>query len=50
MARAVFAHSGLREQVLLKVLDLVDSEYAALRRKTGPSGPSAFRRLLVEKL
>ena len=44
MARAVFAHSALREQVLLKVLDLVDSECAALS-KSGPSGPSPFHRL-----
>ena len=50
VARAVFAHSALREQVLLKVLDLVDSECAALCRKTGPSGPSPFRRLPVEKM
>lgn len=50
MARAVFAHSALREQVLLKVLDLVDSECAALCQKTGPDGPSPFCQLPVEKM
>ena len=50
VARAVFAHSALREQVLLKVLDLVDSECAALCQETGPSGPSPFHQLLVEKM
>ena len=49
VARAVFAHSAIREQVLLKVLDLVDSECAALCQKTGPDGPSPFRQLPVEK-
>ena len=50
MARAVLAHSALREQVLLKVLDLVDSECAALCRKTGADGPSPFRQLPVKKM
>ena len=50
MARAVFAHSTLREQVLLKVLDLIDSECAALCRKAGTDGQSPFRRLPLEKL
>ena len=49
MARAVLAHSTLREQEPLKVLDLVDSECAALCWKTGPNGPSPFCRLPVEK-
>ena len=50
MARAVFAHSTLREQVLLKVLDLIDSECAALCRKAGTDDQSPFRRLPLEKL
>ena len=50
VARAVFAHSALKEQILLKVLDLVDGECAALCRKTGQNGSSPFRRLPVEKM
>ena len=50
VAKAVFAHSALREQILLKVLDLVNSECAALCRKTGADGPSPFRRLPLKNV
>ena len=45
-----FAHSVLREWILLKVLDLVNSECAALCRKTGADGPSPFRRLPLKNV
>ena len=50
VAKAVFAHSALRERILLKVLDLVNSEYVALYRKTGADGPSHFRRLPLKNV
>ena len=50
VAKAVFAHSALRERILLKVLDLVNSECAALCRKTGANGPSPFRRLPLKNV
>ena len=50
VAKAVFAHSALREQVLLKVLDLVNTECAALCRKTGTEGLSPFRQLPLANL
>ena len=50
VAKAVFAHSALREQIPLKVLDLVNSECAALCRKTGADGPSTFRRLPLKNV
>ena len=50
VAKAVFAHSVLRERILLKVLDLVNSECATLCRKTGADGPSPFRRLPLKNV
>ena len=47
VAKAVFAHSALRERT--KVLDLVNSECAALCRKTGADGPSPFLSATFEK-
>ena len=46
----MFAHSALREQILLKVLDLVNSECAALCRKTGADGPSPLCRLPLKNV
>ena len=50
VAKAVFAHSALRERILLKVLDLVNSECSALCRKTGADGPSPFRQLPLKNV
>ena len=50
MAKAVFAHSALRERILLKVFDMVNSECATLCQKTGANGPSPFRQLPLKNL
>ena len=50
VAKAVFAHSNSALRERTKVLDLVNSECAALCRKTGADGPSTFRRLPLKNV
>ena len=48
IAKATFAHSGLREELLLKVMDLVNEEVDTLCRKEKQSkSPSLFRHIPV---
>ena len=49
IAKSIFAHAGLREALLLKVMDQIGSECGGVcRRNTGT--PSLFRSLEVGKL
>ena len=47
IAKAVFAHSQLREHILLKVLDLICEESATLCKR---NPASAFRRIPIDSL
>ena len=48
IAKATFAHNGLREELLLKVMDLVNEEVDALCRKEKENeSPSPFRHIPV---
>ena len=50
IAKAVFAHKGIREEVLLKVMDLVNEEVDTLCRKEKDDQFSPFRHIPVTKL
>lgn len=51
IAKAVFAHESLREQMLLKVMDLINDELDKLcRRGTVDEPPSCFRHIPVTDL
>ena len=49
IAKAVFAHDGLRELVLLKLLDTIDSECSVLCRRNA-SSQSPFRKVPVDAM
>ena len=49
IARAVFSHAPLKEEILLKVLDTVLNECGDLCRK-GPNNTTCFRNIPLEKM
>ena len=49
IAKAVLSHSGLKEQIMLKFLDIVSSESARLCQKS-PENRTLFRSLSLKKL
>ena len=48
IAKAVFAHDDIREQILLKVMDLINDECTAMCRRAVKPQP-LFRRVLVDQ-
>ena len=51
IAKAIFAHNGVREEVLLKVMDLINEEVDSLCRIAKENEPSSpFRHILVSDL
>ena len=51
IAKAIFAHNGVREEVLLKVMDLIKEEVDSLCRKVKENEPpSPFRHIPVTDL
>ena len=49
IAKAVFAHDDIREQILLKVMDLINDECTAMCRRAVEPQP-LFRRVPVDQL
>ena len=47
IAKATFAHSGLREELLLKMMDLVNQVDALCKKEKHSESPSPFRHIPV---